>query len=103
MVKCLESPAASGWRRDPEGLSGSLRLCRDSRERVKAISNRPGLKGYLVEPVISRRGSVFGEIELPLLNHVHGLDVRNDGASTTKRLEFRHRSHEAFDGESWPR
>ncbi len=60
------------------------RFCRDSGERVKAPPDRSASEGQRVELVSSRRGSVFDEIELPLLEHVHGFDARDDGASAAK-------------------
>ena len=65
---------------------------------MKAFSNRSASEGQGVEFVCRRRGFVFNEIEPPVLDHVHGLDACNDGASTLKRLGFQPRSHEAFDG-----
>jgi len=65
---------------------------------VKVISNRSASEGQGVELVSSRRGFVLDELELPLLDHVHGLDAHDDGASAAKRLEPEHWSHDAFDG-----
>ena len=51
-------------------------------------ANRSASEGQSAELVSSRRGSVFDEIELPLFDHVHGLDTRHDGASAAKRNDL---------------
>ena len=61
-------------------------------------SIRSASEGQGVKLVSSGRGSIFDELELPLLDPVHALDARDDGASAAKRLESGHWSQDAFDG-----
>jgi len=39
----------------------------------------------------------FGAVELPLLDHVHDLDARDQSAHAVEVLEAEHGSHDAFD------
>ena len=73
------------------------RFCRNSRAKLRRELEWLASKGQRVELVSSGRCSVFEQIELALLEHVHGLDACNEGASAAKRLESEHGSHDAFD------
>jgi hypothetical protein len=44
------------------------------------------------------RLGMLGQSDLPLANHVHGLDSGDDDFSAPKGLESEHRSRNPFDG-----
>ena len=60
-----------------------------SGSRIKQPANRTGLR---------RTWLPFGAVQLPLADHVHGLDARNEFASATDVLEPQHWPHDSLDG-----
>ena len=59
-------------------------FCLNNRERLRGSLTWQASKGQGIELVSGGRGFVFVAIELPLFDHVHGLDACDDGASAAQ-------------------
>ncbi len=76
------------WRRRVFDPDANIGFCRNSRARLRRELEWLASKGQRVELVRSARCSVFERIELALLEHVHGLDACDEGASAAKRNDL---------------